>query len=84
MAQNSPSRRLEQYIVRFPAGMRDRLKDIAASNNRSLNAEIISRLERSLDGPDTSEVTDTAFWRAFIEVAVEKELEKRMKADRPV
>lgn len=47
MSQDSPSRKLDQYIVRFPDGMRDRLKDIAAANNRSLNAEIIARLERS-------------------------------------
>lgn len=49
MSQDSPSRKLDQYIVRFPDGMRDRLKDAAAVNNRSLNAEIIARLERSFD-----------------------------------
>jgi predicted nuclease with TOPRIM domain len=45
MVQESKSRKLDQYIVRFPDGMRDRLKDQAAENNRSLNAEIIARLE---------------------------------------
>jgi hypothetical protein len=33
-------------MVRFPAGMRDRLKTAAADNNRSMNAEIVSRLDR--------------------------------------
>lgn len=43
---------------RFPDGMRDKLKSLAAENNRSLNAEIVRRLEISLaadmldDGPD--------------------------------
>ncbi|MBI0008440.1 Arc family DNA-binding protein [Bartonella sp. M0193] len=45
MAQDTPSRKLDQYIVRFPDGMRDQLKRAAKENNRSLNAEIIARLE---------------------------------------
>ncbi|WP_319568277.1 Arc family DNA-binding protein [Cohaesibacter marisflavi] len=48
MVQDSPSRKLEQYIVRFPDGMRDRIKDAAKQNGRSMNAEIIHRLEGSL------------------------------------
>lgn len=51
MAQDSKSRKLDQYIVRFPDGMRDRLKDEAENNNRSLNAEIVARLERYDDLP---------------------------------
>lgn len=42
-----PSDKLDQYMVRFPDGMRDRLKQAAADNNRSLNAEIIARLAAS-------------------------------------
>lgn len=37
----------DQYLLRFPAGMRDRLKDAAEQNNRSMNAEILARLEWS-------------------------------------
>lgn len=44
MAQDSKSRKLDQYIVRFPDGMRDALKADADKNGRSMNAEIISRL----------------------------------------
>lgn len=47
MTQDSPSRKLDQYIVRFPDGMRDMIRDAAAKNNRSMNAEIIARLEQS-------------------------------------
>lgn len=44
--QNSDSRALDKVIVRLPDGMRDRLKATAAQNNRSMNAEIVSMLER--------------------------------------
>jgi plasmid stability protein len=43
-----PSQQLDQYMLRFPDGMRDELKKLAAENGRSLNAEIIQRLERTL------------------------------------
>lgn len=60
MAQDTPSRKLDQYIVRFPDGMRDRLKETAARNNRSLNAEIISRLEDSFVFDDFGSSTGLA------------------------
>lgn len=34
-------------MVRFPEGMMDRLKAAAAENHRSMNAEIIARLEQT-------------------------------------
>ncbi len=43
-----PSETSDRYIVRFPDGMRDMLKQLAAENKRSLNAEIIARLEQTL------------------------------------
>ncbi|QNQ62525.1 Arc family DNA-binding protein [Brucella sp. 6810] len=42
-----PSEKLDQYMLRFPDGMRERLKTLAKDNNRTLNAEIIARLEAS-------------------------------------
>ena len=50
MPQDTPSRKLDQYIVRFPDGMRDLLKEAAEANNRSMNAEIVARLEDSFRG----------------------------------
>lgn len=41
-------------MVRFPAGMRDRIKDNASANGRSMNAEIIKRLQDTLDYEDQS------------------------------
>ncbi|WP_168735164.1 Arc family DNA-binding protein [Pseudothauera rhizosphaerae] len=45
--QDSESRHADKYIVRFPGGMRDRLKTAAEAAGRSLNAEIVFRLEQS-------------------------------------
>lgn len=42
-----PSRTAEQFVVRFPDGMRDRIAEAAKSSNRSMNAEIVARLEQS-------------------------------------
>lgn len=42
-----PSRVAEQFVVRFPEGMRSRIADAAKANNRSMNAEIVARLEAS-------------------------------------
>lgn len=51
MPQDTPSRHLDQYLVRFPDGMRDLLKSRAKENGRSLNAEIIARLMSTLEPP---------------------------------
>jgi len=37
----------EQFMIRLPEGMRDSIKEAAGRNGRSMNAEIISRLEGS-------------------------------------
>lgn len=37
----------DQYMVRFPKGLRDRVKASAEANGRSMNSEIIARLEES-------------------------------------
>lgn len=42
-----PSGRLDQVALRLPDGMRDRIKAEAEANNRSMNAEIVARLEAS-------------------------------------
>ncbi len=44
-----PSEQQERFIVRLPDGMRDKLKAAASDNNRSMNAEIVARLEISDD-----------------------------------
>lgn len=43
-----------QTNLRLPAGLKDRLQSSAAENNRSLSAEVASRLEDSYDADKTT------------------------------
>lgn len=47
MTSRVPSRGSDQFNLRFPDGMRDRIKEAAEASGRSMNAEIIARLEAS-------------------------------------
>ena len=47
ITRNFPSRKLDKFILRLPDGMRDAIAASAKANNRSMNAEIILRLENS-------------------------------------
>jgi len=58
-----PSEKLDQYMLRFPNGMRDKLKAIAAENGRSLNSEIVHRLQTTLDQDAEDAKRFTAFPR---------------------
>lgn len=42
------SRTADKFVVRLPDGMRSRIEVVAKVNHRSMNSEIVSRLERSL------------------------------------
>lgn len=44
----------DQYTVRFPDGLRDRIKAAAEANNRSMNAEIVAALEKEYPAPPMS------------------------------
>lgn len=48
MTERSPQDQ-DKYVVRFPDGLRDHLKRQAEKNGRSLNAEIIKRLQDTVD-----------------------------------
>ncbi|PRX11223.1 UNVERIFIED_ORG: Arc-like DNA binding dprotein [Martelella mediterranea] len=52
-----PSRELDKYVLRMPDGLRDRIKRVAEENGRSMNAEMIARLEGSLELDEVSKVT---------------------------
>lgn len=43
-----PSQTAERFQIRLPDGMRDAIRDAAEKNGRSMNAEIVHRLEASL------------------------------------
>lgn len=42
-----PSSAQDKFVLRLPDGMRDRIREEADKNNRSMNAEIVSRLEET-------------------------------------
>lgn len=43
----SNSRTADKFVIRLPDGLRDRIADQAEGNRRSMNSEIVLRLERS-------------------------------------
>ncbi|WP_454565399.1 Arc family DNA-binding protein [Pseudomonas sp. AIG] len=44
----SDSREQDKFVVRLPEGLRPEIAAVARMNNRSMNGEIISRLQQSL------------------------------------
>lgn len=51
MDELRPGRDSDQFNVRFPPGMRDRIKAAADRNGRSMNAEIIATLAEHYPPP---------------------------------
>ncbi|KQV32258.1 hypothetical protein ASC97_01280 [Rhizobium sp. Root1203] len=49
MSAKSTGRNSDQFNLRLPDGMRDRIADEAGKSGRSMNAEIVHRLANSLD-----------------------------------
>jgi hypothetical protein len=49
------SRESEKYVLRLPAGMRERIKAAATRNNRTMNAEIVAVLEEKFPAPTISQ-----------------------------
>lgn len=47
MSNSDPHQFKDRYMLRLPDGMRDRIKSAAEENSRSMNSEIIARLEAS-------------------------------------
>lgn len=71
-----PSQLAERFQVRLPDGMRDRLKTAAEANKRSMNAEIVARLDLSLNPPTGAE----AFANAAVHlIKLAKELDIKLK-----
>ncbi|PDS79166.1 Arc family DNA-binding protein [Rhizobium sp. L43] len=53
MAESRPGRGADQFILRFPDGMRDRIRAAAEVSGRSMNSEIVQRLASSFEAADT-------------------------------
>lgn len=46
-ARNFPSDEADKFVVRLPSGMRDKISDAAREAGRSMNAEVVHRLQTS-------------------------------------
>jgi len=40
---------LDRALIRLPQGLKPKLQELAQSNYRSMNAEIVARLQRDID-----------------------------------
>ncbi|MFG1184329.1 Arc family DNA-binding protein [Xanthobacter aminoxidans] len=49
MAEETPVRDFDKFMLRMPEGMRDRITREAKANGRSMNAELIARIEKTLE-----------------------------------
>ncbi len=49
---SAASRKLTPFGVRLPDGLRDKLKQIAQQNRRSMNAELLIHLEAGLNNAE--------------------------------
>lgn len=58
MVVRIPSRGSDQFNLRFPDGMRDEIRRAAEASGRSMNAEIIARLEDSFKNRPESSLAD--------------------------
>ncbi|MDD0837926.1 Arc family DNA-binding protein [Curvibacter sp. HBC61] len=54
-----PSEIQERFIVRLPDGMRDQIASEAKSNQRSMNAEIVHRLQQTFQPGGSVQLGDT-------------------------
>lgn len=64
------SRTADKFVVRLPDGMRERISEVARNHHRSMNSEIIARLEHSLIEEEA--VTDAALPDGTIQAIIQK------------
>lgn len=65
----------DQFLLRFPEGMRERIKDEADHAGRSMNTEIIMRLEASFG----ARVQIAPAIAEFIEQHIQSEVKARLQ-----
>lgn len=51
------SRTADKFVVRLPDGMREQIADLAKTNHRSMNSEVIIRMKESLAADDKQAVS---------------------------
>lgn len=54
------SRTADKFVLRMPEGMRDKIKQLAKNNHRSMNNQILTTLSKELDGEETHSHTESS------------------------
>lgn len=80
-----PSDLAERFQVRMPSGLRDRIAEAAEQSNRSMNAEIVARLESSFkDAADRSKLEELYFGLLERHKALLAEFTMFLEADKEI
>jgi hypothetical protein len=78
MSSDFPSRGLDKFVLRLPNGMRNKIGAAARANKRTMNAEIVQRLEASFSSTGEQQlVLSQATAEAFPKEAIKAILETR-------
>lgn len=48
----------DKFVIRLPEGVRDRIRQNAEANRRTMNAEILHYIDRGLAGSETKTATE--------------------------
>jgi len=67
-----PSRTADQFVVRFPDGMRNEISEAAVTNGRSMNTEIVHRLRQTFQP-----IAPTIDYPEEVVIAVQDEMDER-------
>lgn len=74
-----PSQLADRFQVRMPEGLRDRIRASAEANNRSMNAEILARLEGSYESEQYQMDKLWADIQELIKSTVERSIREAIK-----
>ena len=68
------SREADQFVLRMPDGLRDQVKQAADANGRSMNSELILRVEQSFSAEQSAYPEIARLLDGHIEAEVSKRL----------
>lgn len=74
-----PSQLADRFQIRMPEGLRDRIRASAEANNRSMNAEILARLEGSYESGQHQQAKLKVDIEELVKSTVERILSETIK-----
>jgi len=73
-----PSQLAERFQIRMPDGLRDRIAEAAKANSRSMNSEIVARLEDSFGDKTLTLIGDPEGF--FVSAVKQREMTEQLIA----